>query len=384
MKIRKSFQSALSILVLTIGVSVIPTVAQAASPAVTDPVVQQLISVAQQKLDAENNVLISGDATKLVQPMAQVSGLVSQQANAVAALQVRRNKSLTDHGQKYTKAVSTLTVEKTDIQADQATVIAEEESTLTLVDKYSPNPIYTKEEKEHVFHYVLQGNQWSLVSDDVASPFVPVSPESDAVKATGKPISLDVTAKHTVQRSKFASVLGSNIAMAAMSGTYNPTNAVSYALNYWNNYNTAYRSYGNDCTNFVSQASNWGGWQHIGGFYLDNHYWWYSPNPILAWGNKTEARSWVNVQDYYFFARNAGRAFNAQSILDFIIGDTLQVDYGTPDGILDHNTIVTANNGNGNIFLTYHSTNTRNISIWDFIARTPGANYYGTLYYSQY
>ena len=125
---------------------------------------------------------------------------------------------------------------------------------------------------------------------------------------------------------------------------------------------------------------NWGGWQHKGGWYSDPNYWWYSPSAVAGWGGRAESRSWINVHYFYFFARYSGRAYNASYISDFTLGDTLQVDFGTPDGTLDHNTIVTKDNGNGNIFLTYHSANTLDISIWDFVARTPGANYYGTLF----
>lgn len=312
-----------------------------------------------------------------------IGGKEAKRLNQVADDKMLLNKDLNEHGVHYTHASSKLNIEKIDVSGDTATIQAKEAVTRTLNDG-SKSPVYTKEEIEHTFIYSQEGNQWKLVEDNVSNPFISTLPEKGEPKVTEKPILLQGSRNHP-SRDKFANnntwLLSYFIKpVFAISGTYTPTNAVNYALSYWNNYNSAYRSYGNDCTNFVSQASNWGGWQHIGGWYDDPHYWWYSPNNIVEWGGRAEARSWINVQYYYFFARYSGRATNAQYLSDFTIGDTLQVDYGTPDGWLDHNTIVTRDDGNGNIYLTYHSNNTLNMSIWEFIHRTPGANYYGTLY----
>ena len=182
------------------------------------------------------------------------------------------------------------------------------------------------------------------------------------------------------------------------SGAFNPTNAVNYANSYWGRdanstagYNTAYRVYydqnsGNlaDCTNFVSQAMNWGGWQHAGGWYQDAHYWWYSPNNIVQWGNKAEAWSWINANYWYFFARYSGRVLNATYLSDFRPGDVLQLDYSSNDGILDHTEIVTTKDSNGNLYLTSHAINVHNKSFWDIYAQNPGAAYYGSLMLYQY
>jgi hypothetical protein len=377
------FLTTFAFVAISILSSVLP--AKAVTP-IQGSLTVQLLTLAQSKLDAEYNVLISGDATKLTKANFAMSGAITRGLSNAANSQIELNKILADHGEHYTKAVSKLTVEKMDVSGDNATITAKEYSTRTLVDKYAKDPVDTKEEITHTFHYVLQSGQWTLTEDNVVNPFVPVSPEPGMPKVTGKPISFDTSTKSTAssQRSKFSNASANSMTTATMHGTYNPTTAANYAISYWNNYNSAYRAYGNDCTNFVSQSSNWAGWQHIGGWYLDDNNWWYSPNPMVTWGNKTESRSWVNVQDYYFFARNSGRAFNAQYQTDFTVGDTLQVDFSKPDGILDHNTIVTRDDGNGNIFLTYHSNNTLNMSIWEFYYRTPGANYYGTLYYYTY
>lgn len=43
--------------------------------------------------------------------------------------------------------------------------------------------------------------------------------------------------------------------------TFNHTKARDYALKYWKNYNSKYRKFDNDCTNFISQAMDAGGWR---------------------------------------------------------------------------------------------------------------------------
>jgi hypothetical protein len=143
-------------------------------------------------------------------------------------------------------------------------------------------------------------------------------------------------------------------------------------------YNSAYRSYPNDCTNFVSQALNWSGWQHVGGWYDDPHYWWYSPSTVVVWG-RAEARAWINATYLWYFARYSGRGVNASSIYDFLPGDVLQIDYSAQDGVLDHTEIATTVDSGGNVFFTSHSVSVLDKSFWDIAAGNPGAAYYGTL-----
>ena len=384
MKILYKLKTLLIVLSLLVSLAIAPNIVQAASTT-GDPLTDQLLSVAQAKLDAEYKTLISGNTADLTTANVALRGKAAEKIQEVADLQLRRNKLLAEHGQRYTKASSTLTVEKKEITKDSATVVAKESVTLTLVDKSAKNPVYTKETKTHEFYYVREADQWILTEDKQLDALTPVAPEDSTEKVTTQPISLDVKAKSKkTNRNKLTQSSDNGAVFALLSGTFDPNSAVNYAVSYWDNYNGAYRAYDNDCTNFTSQALNWSGWQHVGGWYDDPNYWWYSNNPIIQWGGRAESRSWINVHYFYFFARYSGRAYNAQYLTDFRIGDTLQVDFDAVDGWLDHNTIVTQNNGGGNIFLTYHSNDTLNKSIWDFIASTPGANYYGTLFYYQY
>jgi hypothetical protein len=355
-----------------------PTLAGASA---NDALKDQLLKQAQRKLDVEYSALTTGDTSELTKSTPEISGFAAERKSTIAAVQLKRHKMLADHGQRYTKFASKLFIEKAEITNTNATLTANEDVTLTLVDQHSSEPVLTKEMKNHVIRFVQEGGKWRLTEDDVLDGFVPVIPDVGEERITKQPLSLDTTSKGPKQK---GSSTDNTAVAAATSGTFNRAAAVNYARSYWNSYNTGYRTYSNDCTNFTSQALNWAGWQHVGGWYDDAHYWWYSPSAVLSWGGRTEARSWVNVHYFYYFARYANRVTDAQYLAQFDLGDNFHFDFSPPDGILDHNAIVTKNNGGGNIFLTYHSVNTLDISIWDVIARTPGANYYGSLMKTSY
>jgi len=94
MNIKKLLSFYLLLFLFVISASILPPLVNAAIPTAKDPVVQQILNIAQQKLNAEYDVLTTGDAAKLTQPMAQVSGVAEQQANTVATVQLRRNRAL--------------------------------------------------------------------------------------------------------------------------------------------------------------------------------------------------------------------------------------------------------------------------------------------------
>lgn len=258
----------------------------------------------------------------------------------------------------------------------------------------STEPILVQEGKTHIFHFVMDGEKWSITEDQEVGGVQPSQLEEGETLVKEQPLSLKDRKKNekvAPSRNKFDKITGNNGVFALVSGTYNPTNSVNYANSYWNNYNTAYRNYSTqrgDCTNFVSQAVNWSGWQHNGGYYLDYHYWWYSPFVQEKWGNKSESRSWTYTNGLYWFARYSGRAFSASSWGQFYPGDILQVDKSEvgrqPDGALDHTYFVTKVDSN-NIYLTAHDANVHDVPFFGDIAnRWPGANWYGTLPYCQY
>ena len=351
---------------------------------------QYLQKISEDKLNAEHKVLITGESLEYIKSNVILKGQALNEKDKILDVQLRRFKALNDYGQRYTSVKSTLTLNKSEASQQEIALYITDDIEYKFDPGKSLETVYPKESKQHLFRFQLIEGQWSLVSDEIINGLALALPASDSPKINENSTIKEIASNEKPERDHPRK--GNNeqidIIIKAL-GSFNPSSTVNYARQYWDNYNSAYRTYndrGGDCTNFVSQALNWGGWQHKGGWYTNSNYWWYDPvfPWVVEWGNKGESRSWINVGNYfYWFARNSGRAFNARYWSDFRIGDTLQVDFNR-DGYLDHNALVTRNDGGGNIYLTYHTNDTLDIPIRDFWARTSGSNYYGTLNYYNY
>jgi hypothetical protein len=140
----------------------------------------------------------------------------------------------------------------------------------------------------------------------------------------------------------------------------------NYALTYVYNYNWAYRSFSHDCTNFISQAMYAGGWTMVDGDRTSNGAWWY--------GWFTQSYTWAGAHNWYFFARGSGRTSYLSNVWYMLLADVLQMDF-TRDGRIDHTMIVTVV-GISDLYLTYHSTDTKNRSLRSIITQYPNSWYY--------
>ncbi|MBV9852126.1 MAG: amidase domain-containing protein [Armatimonadetes bacterium] len=138
-------------------------------------------------------------------------------------------------------------------------------------------------------------------------------------------------------------------------------------------YNPSYRSYGNDCTNFVSQCLRAGGWQDTGWFYYSDWNWFCNGG---GWGRHSSTWSWSNAADLFEFLHRSGRASLVNSWQDLQPGDVVQVNWdgGWP---VSHTMIVTGYDGWGYPTLTQHSNNRLNKTIWEYLQESPNASFYG-------
>lgn len=364
-----------------------------------DTVKNELLNAAQEKLDVEQKSLVSSKREELKSK--KVAGKAKEQAMKEAEFQSKANQVLEKHNQKIVHSSSKLTPKKTNINGDKAVVNADELVTLT-VSSRGEKPVISKMLKRHEFIYEKQNGEWILTEDKSLDTFGQAAKvEGDAEKIKEAPLNIDAQlVSKQFSPEQIIDSLFSFIAPPAIatSGTYNGNNAAAYARTYALGYNSAYRVYSsngneNDCTNFISQAVNWGGWQHQGGFFTNINYWWYDPAQPweAAWGNVGESWSWINVHYWYFYARQSGRVTAAGSLNDFKLGDTLQVDFdpdGTggsaaPDGWLDHNAMITKKDSNG-LYLSYHSNANLDIPLAYFAYLTPGSMYYGSIHKTQY
>lgn len=158
---------------------------------------------------------------------------------------------------------------------------------------------------------------------------------------------------------------------AITAGSYSASAAVTYALTYCKptktpnttgfettGYNKFYESYLSDCTNFVSQALAFGGWQPVGGtcYWCDGS-WYY-----LSAGDHNRSNSWAGVNQFRTFMINSGRTngvvFIPQSLSTiprFYAGDVILADW-EGDGTWDHVYFVTGQAGD-DVWLAAHTTN---------------------------
>jgi len=149
-------------------------------------------------------------------------------------------------------------------------------------------------------------------------------------------------------------------------------NMVNYALAHWGGagapYNGAYldqSSNGGDCTNFISQALRAGGWQDAQGLWFDNGSWWYNSQNQMT-------HTWINAQAWSMFAPS--RTNSLGNVWDLRIADVLQMDFNR-DGAKDHTMLVTVWNSS-QIYLTYHTIDTKNRSLSSILTQYPSAWYY--------
>ena len=136
--------------------------------------------------------------------------------------------------------------------------------------------------------------------------------------------------------------LTATFAAASPASAYDKYGAANYADTYALSSNSSYPSFSDDCTNFVSQALNGGGYSFVGypNSTTDDHNWWIAPN--YWWWDYTH--SWSVAADLHTFLQldypggwSEGTApGSSTSYWDpsaMTSGDVLFYDWGGGDGI---------------------------------------------------
>jgi hypothetical protein len=152
--------------------------------------------------------------------------------------------------------------------------------------------------------------------------------------------------------------------------TYRRLEAVKYAERWWNSYNPAYRSFENDCTNYISQCL------HAGGAPMRGY-----PNRSKGWWcqNNNWSYSWTvaNALRWYLSGSKQGlRGEEMNSADQLRPGDVICYDFDG-DGHWQHTTMVVAKDKDGMPLVNAHTTNSR-MRYWDYqdsTAWTPEIQY---------
>lgn len=139
--------------------------------------------------------------------------------------------------------------------------------------------------------------------------------------------------------------------------------------------NPSYRSYTNDCTNFVSQVLEAGGWKRAGNpsnGATNNNYWWTTPPSNIIPPN--QSNSWTIAPELYQYINASYRAIPTSSASQLGNGDVIFLDPGDGNGIF-HAMVVTKSS-TGVIYLSYHTTDTYLNPLSNIIPKYPNGRFY--------
>lgn len=354
----------------------------------SEPDLGRLLSIAQESVEAAHRYRVEGAPA-----LASIGG--SQTAANFGAWLAVTTPELDEERAAMTASRLAYTYYTVDFRSyDLSTTLGTATLHATVYEELGLAPILGKTESapnwsgmpEKYFTFVPDGNgDWRLAAvedNDIGGLYYPAEPvEETAVPAPGTPmedslpavestVSLGETADDTIIALKQPAENDSTLRKA------DKAEIVRYALAHVYNPNPAYRNFPNDCTNFVSQALESGGWAMTEGTGYDpEHEWWYSYETYYA-------RGWTIAQRLYNVIYNNRWATAVNSVWSLRPGDVLQASmtsngYKSPNTI-DHSTIVTKRDPDGVFYLTYRTANQRNKPWAKFkVDSGKGSKFYG-------
>lgn len=156
-----------------------------------------------------------------------------------------------------------------------------------------------------------------------------------------------------------------------MANGYIYAGMVKYAYRWGASPNPNFRTYDQDCTNFISQIMEAGAWEYVDGDRTDKGSWYYGS---WTW---TTSYTWAAAENWYWFAfQRSGRTRILASVWDLAIADVLQADWDPWNGnIIDHSMFVSKVQG-GERYLTYHTENKVDVPLTEMVRNNPNANWY--------
>lgn len=292
----------------------------------------------------------------------------SEEENVLTELDARR-EVLSQYDKAYSDYESEYSLVSFSTDGDLATLVVQEFTKLYYEKVFGDEPDYTAWSVKREFVFQKDSEGWTLQSQRLLDKDGVLPPnEATGVSTTDMIHAVDraVNVPATVTERDEEVRAETQINALNTSGTLDRASVVDYALTYWKDYNPAYRSWESDCTNFISQAMRAGGWPDEPGLYLNAEAWWYNA--------LNQSRSWVNVSYFNDFTVDySGRGVELSNPIGLLTGEVLQVDFNG-EGNKDHSMIVTSR-GSGDIYLTYHTTDTVNRSYLELCSLFPDATW---------
>ncbi len=238
-------------------------------------------------------------------------------------------------------------------------------------------PEFTEYNEVRVFNFVKDKNRWVLNSQKI---LVNGLKQNNSETEDNKNVIKDSPARISLNDSKnnfdIKTSIAQNNYVPASGGPsfsndfqpvyyYNQIAAANYALKYALSSNSSsYRTYTNDCTNFISQCLTAGGWTETGSTLnrTQSDVWFYN-----SLGESLTSYTWAGANNHYQFHKVSARSTMGTSTGQLRLGDILQVDF-EGDGIVDHTVVVSKEDSTGADYVSYHTTNTLNKPLSQFIS----------------
>lgn len=256
--------------------------------------------------------------------------------------------------------------------------------------RYQPETAGSRRLIAHELAHVIQqrrGLSGSILGRGIGSANDRYEREAEAVADR---VSLGIPSSRAGEPNLSSAPSADVIAVQCFSGS----SAASYARSWATKTNPAYLRFGDDCTNFISQAMEAGGWSYLFGSDVcddrkKDSVWWFKKDGCerTFLPNVNASFTWGGAHNFYHFAGGSGRATAAANVTDLEEGDVLQRDHG--DGHIHHSMVVTKKgvdtiDGKPNmiqIWLSYHTNDTLDRKFWgagNILDTTPdGWKYFG-------
>lgn len=413
--------SKLAVAVSLIGTILLPSMATppaALAQPERDVDLAAIAQLADRYFEVKNEAVVSDAAHLGIDEVPMTMELRQATQELMDKLQERR-KQLAFLGERYSSSETETTVIDADQTGNQLAFTVSEKTYLFYEKVFGDEPEFTAYEIEHSFTASQVDGTWTLSSDSIdTSALLPITLISTAGESTQEEIfqqpifdTQDAYSSATVQFSS-ASVCGvykgcdpSDVVSgmtkfspslltqrplqpvtpevgrppkaSVLSGGFGEANTtavppsglnynamVDYAVKYWDVYNTNYRSFTNDCTNFISQALRAGGWRNDYGWYRSSSNWWYHS------GNQTF--TWAGAENWSRFAPK--RTLHLENVWMLVNADILQMDFDKNNNI--NHTMIVTKRASRTPYLTYHTTDTLNRSLNSLLTAYPNAWYY--------
>lgn len=281
---------------------------------------------------------------KVLQGNGLISTIDSFSSAGVKSLLVRSASNFTtitsELGLHVLSTKSRINVDSVQSDANSATAFVKEELTVTLLrhKKTGTDTIHSIYNSFYTLRMAESSNNLVIVSEKVQD---------------FDPLFIQKTPKVSSQLFQPAQIL------AAAGIVYDRDKAIAYADRYFANPNPQYCNYdlgGGDCTNFVSQCVNEGGWLMSDSWKAQGAG---CCKNILGCGvENCYTCSWTVAHEFFLWLPGSGRV-EPQCIpmSDLRPGDIVQADFNG-DGHIDHSMLVTDIDGNVP-FVTYRSAGNR-------------------------